>query len=152
MIKAGKYLARIVDYGIPETDKEHPQAAVRLAFETERGVRELTWYGSFHPNAVEITVDTLINCGLKGTNPAALLNGPDGGALDMERELEIGVEPHTYNGKTYDRVKWIGLPGGLKFTSMTPEKAQHKLAGLSAFVASRKRELGAEDDESDVGF
>jgi hypothetical protein len=151
LIKPGKYVAKVVEYGVPEVDGDkHPQVVVVFEFEEDGKARRLSYYGSLHPNAVEYTIDNLLVCGLKSDDLSSLL-GP--GALDFDREVQITIEHHTYNGKTSARIKWINPVGGAKFKNMAPEVASARLSKLNGLVKARRKETGiqkAEEDDFDL--
>ena len=146
LIEPGHYVGKIVDYGIPETQKEYPQVAVTFEIETTEGVRRITWFGSLHPNAQKYTIDQLLYCGLQGNSLASMADGVQSGALNLDLELDLKVEHNTYNDKTTHRVSFINPLGGRGFKKMSEAMAKTKLTGLDGLVASRRTETGITDE------
>lgn len=136
-------LATVVNYGIPETDKEHLQVLVEFAAAEVDGQPPVQkfWYGSLHPNARKYTLEGLFACGMKGNDPTILL---EPGALEIGRTVEIVVGPDTYNGKTRERVKWVNPPGASRRAApMDVVKARSKLSGMVEFVKAQRKEYEA---------
>ena len=117
-IKAGKYLGRILDYGIGVTKEGNPQAVILFAFSDAMDNRhEMTWYGTLKEGrGREITIDALLVCGLRGNNLETLADGVQGHALDAGREVQLTIEyQKDQNGREHPRVKWINLPRWVRF-------------------------------------
>lgn len=123
----GKYKAKISDYGISENKSGMPIVNVRFQF----GDHSLNWIGSLNEGkARQITVENLMKMGLvDGDKMADMADGPSSGVLNMDKELEIDVQPDTYEGKTTMRIKWINEMGFRN--SMTKEDFKAKLAAMN---------------------
>lgn len=111
----GNFEAKIKDYGVSETKSGNPQVYVRFYFEYEGAQKELTWYGSFVGGAKDITLKTLIYCGLKPQHYGQLTNlwnGVQSGMLDMEKVLVLDVqeEPKQDGSGMRTVVQWVNDP------------------------------------------
>ena len=148
IIKPGKYTAKIVDYGIGETKAGNPQAAVVFEFKDDQERKwSLSWFGHFTEKTIEKTLDALLVCGLHGNDVGAIASGPEGGALDMSRDVSITVEHETDDkGKTRAKVRWVNRVGGNSFKRMEQSQAVAKLGNLKGAVLARRQETGIQDD------
>jgi hypothetical protein len=134
LVKSGRYKAKVVDHGITKTKAGDPQATVRFELETSVGYRELTWFGSFNGGAVEHTVRALVNCGLKGSNPA--------GDLEIGKEVSIVVEiDKDQNGNDRNVIRWVNAPGGV-LNKMDKREAGALLERFSGVVMALKEKDG----------
>lgn len=134
LVKSGRYKAKVIDHGISKTKAGDPQAVVRFEFETSTGYRELTWFGSFKEGALEHTVRALVNCGLKGSNPA--------GALEIGKEVSITVEiDKDQKGNDRNIVRWVNVPGGVA-NKMPQGEANALLERYSGVVMALKEKEG----------
>lgn len=111
----GKFDAKISDYGVSETKSGNPQVFVRFAFNDNDGAqKELTWYGSFVGGAKDITLKTLIYCGLKPQHFGQLVNLANGiasGMLDTQKVLNIDVqEEPKQDGGMRTVIQWVNDP------------------------------------------
>ena len=141
-IPNGRHQARVIDYGLTETKAGDPQ--VRVKFKLVGDGSEITWFGSLKEGkASEITIDSLLVCGLHGTDLLILEGGSGSGALNEEKIVSIVVEDEEYNGKTTTKVKWINsLDGGAKKLS---DNKKGSLKRYSQLVKARRVELGIKD-------
>jgi hypothetical protein len=133
LVKAGRYKAKVIEHGITETSKGLPQAAIRFGFETDEGYKELVWFGSFKDKALEFTLQTLVNCGLKGNNPAD--------PLEIGKEVSIVVEvDKDQDGHDRNIVRWVNKLGGVgnKLDDMTAKSKLERFSG--AIMAIKQRE------------
>lgn len=140
-IPAGQYVAKIISHGISETKNGAPQATIQFGFDVEGHQRRLTWYGSFKEGkAREITLKTLLECGLKGNNPA--------GDLEIGKEMYITVDDETgEDGKVRTKVKWVNSLGGVK-NLLDTDLAKAKLGDLEGAIMKARQDLKiAEPDE-----
>jgi hypothetical protein len=143
IVKAGRYNARVVDHGISETKAGDPQVAIRFAFETPEGERELTYYGSFKEKALEHTIKALVTCGLQGSNPA--------GALEINKEVSIVVEvDKDFEGHDRNVVRWVNPLGSGMIKKIDPSKAAALLERYSGAVMAFKEKTGVKP--SNGGF
>jgi len=112
----GKFQGKVKDYGVSETNAGNPQVYVQVQFEHEGAQKELTWYGSFVGGAKEITLRSLLACGLKPQHFGQLVNlrnGATSGMLDLNKAIEIDVhEEPKYDDPTkmVTKVKWLNDP------------------------------------------
>lgn len=153
-VQAGKYTAKILDYGIGITKAGDPTVVVRFGFGQGQS---LIWNGSLKEGkAQEITIKALLTLGLSNEdNLEALADGIDSNLLDINREVEIDVQPDTYEGKTRMRIAWINPLGGSTFrNAMSKNEFKIKLGGmnLKAAVKAAKLERGITDSIKDIPF
>lgn len=146
--------AQITDYGIATTKTGNPQ--IMIKFNCEDG-KSRTWYGSLKEGrAREITIDTLLRCGFKGDDVSVLAGGHTSGQLDHNVELELVIENEVgQDGKTYERIRWVNLPGGSGFkNAMTQDDAVQVLKGLNlkSDFAARKASAGRPKSTEEVLF
>lgn len=139
-IAPGKYTAKVLDYGISGTKAGDPQVSVKFGF----GSQSMIWNGTLKQGkGQEITLKSLIVLGL--TNPdkiADLADGLKGNTLDLTKEVEIDIQPDTYEGNTTLKIKWINEPG-LNFL-MGKEDFKQKIASmnLKTTFAYVKQQIG----------
>jgi len=151
-MEPGKYIARISDYGISETKSHHPQISILFEFKDDKGnPYKLTWYGTLKEGrGREITIDSLLKCEFKGNNLDLIAGGPPSNILNMEKDLEIDIERHEYEGKAQMRIQWVNLPGGSGFRNkLNEEGVVQSLKGmkLQADVMARRQEIGIIDGQ-----
>ena len=148
----GRYIGKIIDYGMGETQKGDPQVLVMFEFKDDEEVNQrMCWFGTLKEGkGRQITIDTLLNCGFKGTELSVLADGVGNGALDTEKELQLTVNENVYNGKKSLRIDFVNLPGGSAFREkMSKEQVVQKFTGmkldLRADIMQRRQELGVKD-------
>lgn len=135
-IKAGRYPARVVDAGLQQAGTGTLQAVMRFAFEIDGQPTQMNWYGSFTDKAKEFTIEALIKAGFGGTDIEDLRKGRE--MFHPDREVEIVIEPHTYNGKTSMRIAYVNLPGDRGFKDLAPE-ATRGVSFKGDFMAARQK-------------
>lgn len=112
----GTHKARAKEWALGHSSNGNEQVAV--LFEITQGShagKSITWFGYFTEAATDRTLDALRYCGWEGDDFVNLVG------LDTN-EVEIVIEPDTYEGKTRDRVKWINRPTRLALREqMTPQ-------------------------------
>lgn len=111
----GKYLARIIDYGITATKNGDPQIQIKFEFQNpEKAV--MNWFGTLKEGkGRDITIKSLIACGIKSDDIAALADGPASQMLNMEKDLNLTVDYQTddsgkvveKNGKKSLKIQWV---------------------------------------------
>lgn len=111
----GVFSAKIKDYGTSETKSGNPQVFIKFGFEHEGAAKELTWYGSFVGGAKDITLKTLIYCGLQPQMYNQLVNFRNGVAsnmLDLNKVLNIDVqeEPKMDGSGMRTVIQWVNDP------------------------------------------
>src|SRR5689334_218701 len=98
--KPGRYKGKVVDFGAKTTQAGQPSIVVRLAFHDETNKEHfVVWQGGLgqgndpsKKRPLDITLETLEVCGFdfhKNRDLSPLADGPDGGALDTQREVMI---------------------------------------------------------------
>lgn len=150
MINPGKYTGRVKDYALGVTQKGDPKVMIIFTFKDEHGSQqELTWTGFLSEKAKNITIDTLLNCGMKGEDIGALVAGVECGVLDTSIDVTLVIENEEYQGKTFPRIKWVNRPGGAAFKDKLTSADVKKMPGLNlkADVLARRKETGLNEDE-----
>ena len=128
-IHPGKYLGQIVNYGLRDAKDNGVMAVIEMDYkDSENDPHRLIWRGSFSGTALQYTLKTLLVCGLD-RDAAALADGPQSGALNMEKEFVITVSAEEYQGKTYYRIAWINEPGLSNL--LTKAEAAQRLSGMN---------------------
>jgi hypothetical protein len=151
MISAGKFKGKVVDYGVKETKTGKPMIEVWFEVDNEGTV---PWRGFLTEKTVERTLKTLALCGLKGPLES-IADGPIGGALDPDKELDIDVElvaSQKDASKKYPQVKWVNDSRSSKFDAAVTQSVKNKLGQFSGNWAKVRQELGIKKDPSSVGF
>ncbi len=144
LIQPGRYSARVVKHEIGRTKNDDEQAVVTFSFLSPDGVRELKWYGSFKPKALEFTLKALIACGLEGMNPA--------NNLEIGKEVSIVVEiDKDISGKERNVIRWVNEVNPPK-ASVNKAEAIQALEKYSGAVAKLKASLNVSDYDEDLGF
>lgn len=137
-----KVLAKVVDYGIVMT-KDGTAPMVKIQFkETETG-KDRYWTGSLKEGrAQEITVDALLVCDLKSDEIEKLALGTASGLLNTDKEVQLTIENEEYEGKTYEKVKWVNEVGGGGFAKRISESdAVARIAACNVgFTLKAKRQ------------
>lgn len=153
-MREGTYAAKIKNYGVSKPFGNAKRPSIFIQFELDAGgkTESIYWWGSMEdrkPNSTatkqpyEITIQTLIKMGLKGTDPYAVAdNAP--GVLSVFQEYELVIEPNTHNGKTNMRVKYINLPGEGGVRAKLSASEAKMMAGFdfgASVLAARKEAL-----------
>jgi hypothetical protein len=142
IVKPGKYVAKVVDYGIPEI-QPGKIACVALTFEfkDDTSLRQLTWFGYLSDAAIGIAIKGMITAGLKSNDLLTLL-GPE---AFHDKEVQITVENEEYDGKTRARIKWINEISGSKWKNMEPTNARTLLSQFTNHVGAVRKEMGSSE-------
>lgn len=120
-IPEGYYQAKLVDYYMGKTKSEgKPQAVLTFEFAHAGVTQKLNWYGSFNESrdpskrsAYEFTIETLVLCGLRGTDPSIIADGPEGDGLDLGMPVEIKViHERDRNGNVRLKIYSVGPADG----------------------------------------
>ena len=111
----GVFQGTIKDYGVSETKGGNPQVFIKFGFEAEGAEKELTWYGSFVGGAKDITLKTLIYCGLAPQMFSQLINFRNGVAsnmLDLNKVLSLDVQEEPKQDRSGMRtvIQWVNDP------------------------------------------
>lgn len=107
-VQAGKFTARLVDYGLQLTKAGLPM--VKAKFKIKDTNDSVFWSGSFNEGkAQEITIGTLVNTfGFEGSDFSVLCDGAASKSLNTTQDYEISVEK---NDAGYFNIKSVWLPG-----------------------------------------
>ena len=146
-MEPGKHNAKITDYGISSTQSGKPQVFIKFN-------NGLTWYGTFKKNDGEpnqVTFKTLITCGFKGTDIMALADGPSGGVLNTDKELELVVENEVYNGQERQKIKFINDPS-MGMQNKLDRSGAAKVMGGENFAGEllkMRQEMGVKDEPNE---
>lgn len=145
MIQSGSYEATLISHAISETKAKEPQAAVTFSFIADGKPTTMTWFGSFKQGkALEITLKALLNCGLKGNNPA--------GPLEIGKKLSITIEDEVDDqGKARTKIRWVNALGGVR-NVMPADSALAKLSALEGAVMKARQENNIQDDSDAIPF
>ena len=128
-IHPGKYMARIVNYGLRDSKNNGVMALVEMEYKDSEGdPHRVLWRGAFAGQATQYTLKTLLICGLD-RDVSAMADGPESGVLNLQKDLMITVEPEHYEGKTYYRIAWINEPGLSNLLSRA--EAAQRLNGMN---------------------
>lgn len=148
MIPAGIYPCKVIDHAITKSSQGHPMVAVALEVKSPEGPTIMNWFGSFNGGAREITVETLVKCGFKGSDPSELARIDPGSpmCLDGTLELECTIkhEPNPKrNNAIQARVAFINLPGASGFKKLARPEVVSLFGGLNIgadFVKARQKQ------------
>ncbi len=145
MIKAGTYEGTILSHAISQTKAGDPQAVIKFAIDVNGLPTPVTWFGSFKVGkAQEITIKTLITCGLKGNNP--------GGDLEIGKKVKLVLEEVIRDGKTSVQVRWVNPLGEIR-NVMPNDLAKSKLSALEGAVMLARNKAGVKHhDEDSIPF
>lgn len=153
ILAPGKYRARPIAWalGLSKGGKEQAEVAFELLDEAHVGVTR-TWTGSFNPGkATEITFKALQACGFEGVDLNVLAEKPP-----PDVEVSLVIEHEDYQGKTYEKIRWVNKPySGMRTTPMDEgtrlsfaERMRATLAGLDMEQASK----GGDSPPDDLPF
>lgn len=149
MIQPGKYKATVSNYALRVSQHGDPMATICFTVtDNAQSRHSVYWLGSFKEGrGRQITIESLLVCGLKGNDPLLIAGGLDSGALDTSNEVQVEVihEVSTKDGKTYPKVQWVNEIGGNRFRDAVPHKeAVQRFAGLNlaADVAQIRNDKG----------
>lgn len=131
--KEGVFRAVPSGAGLSRAQTGNMQVGVMLNVMDADGVvgEQITWYGSLSEKAREFTFRSLRTMGWKGDDISDLSM--------LTNEVSIVVAREEYNGKTYEKVKFINAPGGSGIRNQLDESE------AKAFAASLKSTVRAFD-------
>lgn len=159
----GQYRGRATTYGIGETQAGEPQVVIEFDIFVMRGeqnpddvaegylkegedydVEKMKWFGSFKGGARPITIDTLLKLGLApGKSMVDVADGPNGGALVIDRVYGLSIKDNVYNGTTSSQISSIYRPeDGAPGVTLDRNAAAAKLAaveGLDGDLEQRRQ-------------
>lgn len=126
MIKPGKYLAKISDYGVVLNKNGAPQ--VKVVFALEVG-SSFSWFGNLgSEKQQEFTTKNLLTLGAFPNNIDKVELGLSGAVLNTSKTFELVIEEKTYNGKTSVQIKFIN----------DPTKSNQKFIGATGALGALK--------------
>jgi len=142
-LSPGRYRARPLSKKIgPSTNKGTPQVTVELEILPSGQI--MTFYGSLHANALEITVRQLRALGLKGNNLAEF-------QLVEEVRASLGIERNPQTGRDQLRIKNIDA-GGADADEYTAEDFDHLCSDMQDKIAAIPQRRGnGRTNQSDPG-
>jgi len=143
----GVFQGTIKDYGVSETKSGNPQVFVKFGFEHEGAAKELTWYGSFVGGAKDITLKTLIYCGLAPQMFSQLVNLRNGVAsnmLDLNKVLNLDVqeEPKQDGSGMRTVIQWVNDPNSSPAIKKIDEAKNAQYFGSMGFDGDLMRLAG----------
>ena len=143
----GVFQGTIKDYGVSETKSGNPQVFVKFGFEHEGAAKELTWYGSFVGGAKDITLKTLIYCGLAPQMFSQLVNLRNGVAsnmLDLNKVLNLDVqeEPKQDGSGMRTVIQWVNDPNSSPAIKKIDEAKNAQYFGSMGFDGDLVRLAG----------
>ena len=139
MIPEGRYIAKVVDYGMPEVKPDKtPAIVLTFEFELNGAKQKISAYKYLSDKAIKRTIEDLLTAGLKSNDLTTVLSP---GAFE-EKEVSITVEHETGDdGKTRAKVAWINPVS--KFKAMDPNQARATLLKVpSSYVGAARAEMG----------
>lgn len=138
----GHYIGRILNYGLREGKQFTVTAVIEFEFkDTEGDSHRCAWYGSFSGEAKKHTLKALLVTGLqKSVSDLAL--GPQGGALNTQKEYSIEVKAEVYNGKTYYKIAWINPVGLTGLLSRADAIVRMQGLNLDGEIAMLRSQMG----------
>jgi len=139
----GIFNGKIKEYGVSETNAGNPQIFISfevLDQETGNVLKTMSWFGSFVGGAKDITLKTLIACGLMPQNFGSLVNFKDGVAsnmLDLNKVLSLDIqEEPKYDdpSKTVSKIQWVNDPNSAPQIKKVDEAKNAQFFGNGAFA------------------
>lgn len=113
MIPAGKYLGRLIGYGMRKTKKGDLSPTMKFVVTHDEGKQHAVfWQKNFATTGLTSSaLKELVICGLTDMNDFQYIaDGIDSNVLDTEREVLLTIEHETRDGKTYPKVAWVNDP------------------------------------------
>jgi len=135
----GKFLGKIKDYGVSESTAGNPQVFISFEFEHDGASKTMSWYGSFAGGAKDITLKTLIYCGLMPQFYNQLVNLKNGIAanmLDLNKVLELDIqEEPSYKdpSKIVSKINWVNDPNSAPQIKKIDEAKNAQFFGTMGF-------------------
>jgi hypothetical protein len=108
-------------------EKKTPRVEVLFEFYADDAAHTIRWDGYLTDGALDRTLEALRTCGWAGDDLSDLAG------IDTN-EVELVIEQEEYEGKTYDRVKWVNAIGGGGFSSLEPAAQKTLAAQLKSKV------------------
>lgn len=133
MSNIGKWVAKVKDVGISLTKQNLPQIAATLTCtpdkESGKAPFDFVFFGSLKGGASPITLNALRVMGYT-FSVNDLSDIASGHGLDFNKEFEVVIEENTYEGKTSERIKYIGEIGAARVEKLDPTEAVQLMKGL----------------------
>jgi hypothetical protein len=152
MISAGKHNGKLKDYGMGTTKTGKPLFFAIFDVNGE----DITYRGMIESEKQKtMNLRAMADLGLSSPDDLVkIVDGPDGGALELGCEVSLTVEHREYNGKTMVDIKWINPLNQSKFKTVdASERAHHQvsLASLTGEAAALLASRGVKKKQ-DVPF
>jgi len=139
-LQAGKYKAKVTNYGFKKTHAGEPAVVLEFNFSDSNAVSQtMSYQGSLRAEGregtkkspLDMTLEVLEICGFDFKSPSvkanwlAIAHGNHAGVLNADNEVQVTVEYEISNdGRSYPRIKWVNRIGGGLFTNMmSPEES-----------------------------
>lgn len=122
------------DWALGVTDNGTNYVGISFLVGEGEQQRPLTAYLYLSDAAADRSIEALRNMGFKGDDISVLASGAEGAPDALPLDVDLTVEDEEYEGKTYERVKWINKPRGgpMVKTRLTAETASSFAAALKA--------------------
>jgi hypothetical protein len=147
-MKAGTFSGKVEAWGIGTSqDKGTPFVALNL-MTAEGGIQHQMWLTEA---CIERTEATLKLFGFQG-DWELLTDGVPGKALNTNIEVDVVVEDEPYNGKIYQKVKWINKKGSSKGAMLGKAEALLTLKSLGLVKRNGIKPLKTTESTVDANF
>lgn len=143
LVAPGVYTAKPIDWAFTTNSKGNKQLNVVLEFKEGDKTRRLYWFGHLTPLTVDKTLDTLVTLGCSCLDDEVLGKGREGGALDVNKPVEIVVKHETYEGKTTARIQWVNEVGAGGFKNRV-ENSKGVIPNFAALMKDALAKRGAQ--------
>lgn len=151
-IGAGEYTAKPVKGFARFISSSKGTAGLEIPFEFKipatGNMERLNWVGWLSENAIEKTMETLVDVlGFNGQDACAedgLLLDPQ--ALAWDKEIKLVIEVEKFEEKEYPKIKWVNKIGGSAFEGkkLDLEKIGFRAAFLAAKQGTKTPEVAQE--------
>lgn len=122
LVSGSTHRAKVSTYGVTTTKAGDPLVFINFAIKEDDHVEIVKWTGTVvNDVSREITLRTLGICGMTADKLVLLVAGPDGGALNLNHEVEVKVKEETWNGKSSLKVDRVDPIGGFAEMMSQPD-------------------------------
>lgn len=151
-VKAGKYKAKIADYGAVQNAKGETQ--IKVTFDLLDLGEKYSWFGNVTNDVGQkITTKNLITMGANPSNIDKVELGKNSDVLNTEKTFELVIEEREYNSKKYLQVKYINDPSAYKSQEYTAANGAFAgLKGIAAAMVASGEAPKNEPKKADAGF
>ena len=136
----GTFPAKIHDYGILETKAGDPKVWIDfIVTDYDKKSQRIRWSGGFYtPQGIEMTMKTLVLCGLSSSGNVPLMGqGLESRALDVNSAIDLVIElrpSYRDPSKMESEIKYVNRAG----VKTEPALMASKLAALNLASAFQK--------------